>query len=418
MYTVATRIRDFHRDRDPSLVAHKYAVMRGDPFTFLRGTCHLFYADWPATPPLDAAPLAWITGDLHVENVGTYKGDNRLTYFDLNDFDEAILAPGVWDIARLLASILVGAEQWHLGEEDALTLVREVRDIYCAELRAGKARWIERETARGAVRRLLAQVTSRSRPALLDHYTRRVKRRRWLVPDGRKLLPVSVPDRLRAEQVVQGVAAARSQAGQDDADVFFEVHDVAQRVAGVGSLGVTRYAVLVHGHGSPDGNVLLDVKQATPSALAPVVRVTQPEWRNEAERIVHVQTRAVAIAPALLHAVTVEDTSYVVRELQPVADRLQLARWAGRPKKLREAFTLMARLAAWATDRTSGWHTAAPADAWAAFAARDDWQAPLLQRVRDLAAQTLTAYQEFVEAYDDGAFGPPDTASKEANIGG
>jgi hypothetical protein len=51
----------------------------------------------------------------------------------------------------------------------------------------------------------------------------------------------------------------------------------------------------------------------------------------------------------------------------------------------------MARLAAWALDRTSGWHTAAPADAWAAFAVRNAWQAPLLERVRDATTQTLVA---------------------------
>ena len=42
---------------------------------------------------LPHSPVCWICGDLHIENFGSYKGDNRLVYFDLNDFDESILAP-------------------------------------------------------------------------------------------------------------------------------------------------------------------------------------------------------------------------------------------------------------------------------------------------------------------------------------
>lgn len=88
----AARLAAYNRGRDPERLALKYAKMRQSPFIFLRGACHLFY---DAIPPIDAlihAPLAWACGDLHFENFGSYKGDNRLVYFDINDFDEAALA--------------------------------------------------------------------------------------------------------------------------------------------------------------------------------------------------------------------------------------------------------------------------------------------------------------------------------------
>ena len=66
----------------------KLARMRASPFVFLRGTCHRFYERLPNDGPLAKAPLAWICGDAHLENFGTYKGDTRLAYFDINDFDE------------------------------------------------------------------------------------------------------------------------------------------------------------------------------------------------------------------------------------------------------------------------------------------------------------------------------------------
>lgn len=93
MLDVIETIRRFNAGREPERLAMKYAYMRASPFVFLRGTYHLFY-DRLSTAPLAAgAPAAWICGDLHLENFGSYKGDNRLVYFDVNDFDESALAP-------------------------------------------------------------------------------------------------------------------------------------------------------------------------------------------------------------------------------------------------------------------------------------------------------------------------------------
>ena len=37
----------FNAGRDPERVTQKYRLLAADPFTFLRGTCHLFYSDFP-----------------------------------------------------------------------------------------------------------------------------------------------------------------------------------------------------------------------------------------------------------------------------------------------------------------------------------------------------------------------------------
>ncbi len=88
MLDIIQSIHDHNADRDLERVAIKYAHLRKDAFSFLRGTCHLFYERLPRERVFRDAPLAWICGDLHLENFGSYKGDNRLVYFDLNDFDE------------------------------------------------------------------------------------------------------------------------------------------------------------------------------------------------------------------------------------------------------------------------------------------------------------------------------------------
>src|SRR5256885_12838885 len=138
---VAERIYRYNAGRDPQLLQRKYARLATDPFVFLRGTCHLFYADWHGGRRLDTAPRAWICGDLHLENFGSYKGDNRLTYFDLADFDEAVLAPCTWDLARFLTSVLVGAHILQIEARLALALCTVFLQAYTAALVDGKARW-------------------------------------------------------------------------------------------------------------------------------------------------------------------------------------------------------------------------------------------------------------------------------------
>ena len=107
---IAECLKAFNQGREPERLAMKYKAMNKDALAFLRGSCHLFYEDWPKDSPLDATPAAWICGDLHLENFGSYKGDNRLVYFDINDFDESALAPATWDLARFLTSVWVAAD--------------------------------------------------------------------------------------------------------------------------------------------------------------------------------------------------------------------------------------------------------------------------------------------------------------------
>lgn len=96
MIDIVKDIATFNAKREPERLAMKYKLMRTSPFVFLRGTCHLFYERLPLGSMLEGAPAVWVCGDMHLENFGSYKGDNRLVYFDINDFDEACLAPGLF----------------------------------------------------------------------------------------------------------------------------------------------------------------------------------------------------------------------------------------------------------------------------------------------------------------------------------
>jgi uncharacterized protein (DUF2252 family) len=385
-----------NRGAEPALLARKYATMRQTPLSFMRGTCQLFYDTLPRVAELDAAPRTWLSGDLHAENFGAYKGDNRLTYFDVTDFDESALGPPTLDAVRLLASILVAAAEWGLGAGEGDALAARAAVVYATELASGKAAWIERESARGALKRLLAQVAGRSRADLLARFTTRKGRRRHFQLDDRHLFQATDAERAAVEQMLAAAGAAAN-----DPD-YFRLVDVARRVVGVGSVGRPRFITLVEGRGSPDRNALLELKAARPSVVVPRTATRQPRWPDEAARIVGVQRHAVAIAPAFLSAVTGGETGFVLRELQLSDDRLTLRDWERQPKKLAEALVTLAAVAAWMHLRAGAWRESASVDVLAAFAAEHAWRDALLEMARDAAARTRAQYAAYCAAYDRG----------------
>ena len=45
--SIVQRLKLFNQDREPERLALKYKAMNKDAFAFFRGSCHLFYEDWP-----------------------------------------------------------------------------------------------------------------------------------------------------------------------------------------------------------------------------------------------------------------------------------------------------------------------------------------------------------------------------------
>jgi len=389
---VAARIARFDRGRDPKLLKRKYRLMRDSPLAFARGTPALFYADLPRHPLLRSAPPAWSAGDLHLENFGTYKGDNRQVYFDAADFDEAALAPCTWDVLRCATSILVGAKMLRIKRPGRIELCRRFLDAYADALAAGKARWVERETASGMIHELIDSVRKRNRRDFLDERTVRKGRHRKLLIDGTRALAIAKADRKRIRRFMKKFAR------EHEDRRFFKPIDVARRIAGVGSLGVERYVVLVQGRGSPDNNHLIDLKRAGVPAVRSALRLKQPRWASEAERVVAVQTRVQAIAPAFLRAVRIDGRPFVVKELQPTSDKIYLARWGGKPKRLEQLFGTLGEIIAWGQLRSAGRDGSAPPARLIAFGARRDWRRVLLDLADRCSEALLRDWRAFREA--------------------
>ena len=412
----------YNAGREPERLALKYRAMCASPFVFLRGTCHLFYAGLPDAPVLLDAPPVWACGDLHLENFGSYRGDNRLVYFDITDFDEAALAPLSWDLARLLTSVLCAAGELGLARTPARAMCGAVIDSYAQALAEGSPRWIERDVATGPVKTLLDGLRERRRIDFLDSRTERrterpTRKRRRLRIDGKRALAATDAEHARVVQLI-----GRFAKGQDD-PAFFDVIDVARRIAGTGSLGLERYVVLVAGKGnngkreagkrdagkrdtgkrSSDSNHLLDLKLSLPSSLDTPLRErlkwAQPHWPHAAERCVALEQRLQAVPAAMLHPIIARDRSYVLRSLLPSQDRVRLDPKHTDTDELAQALRDMGRLAAWAHLRASGRQGAANADALIAFGLqRKRWAAALLGVADACAAQVKSDWQAWAAA--------------------
>jgi uncharacterized protein (DUF2252 family) len=400
MATVSERIAEFNKGRIPELVNIKFRNMARDPFPFFRGTCHLFYEDFsflkgnfPVSPP------TWASGDLHLENFGTYKADNRLPYFDINDFDEGCLVPALWEIARLLTSILVASELMQISRTDAEMLCSQFISQYSNTLSGAHAGLIQEETSEGIVKDLLEERKKRKRKAFLGARTTSEKGKRKLLIDDNHVSKIPKEKKEELENIIYNWAATENN------PEFYKVLDAGYRIAGTGSMGLERYVLLLEGLGSPDDNYLIDLKIANKSALSPYLEITQPSWKNEAERIIQIQKRMQAFPLALLNTIEIKSRPYVIRELQPTQDKIDLSACKGKMHKLEPFIRTIAQVTAWAQIRSGGRQGSAIADDLINFGENKSWQKPLMNFVKDYASKVKKDYKEFSREYERGTFG-------------
>jgi uncharacterized protein (DUF2252 family) len=398
--SIPERIKQFNSDRLPEYTALKYQQMAENAFRFFRGTCHLYYEDLGGSKTLPAYPVSWVCGDLHLENFGSYKGDNRLVYFDVNDFDEGLLAPVDWEVSRIVTSIFVGFESVGIKKKEAEGMADFFLRIYSTTLAKGKARYLEHETANGIVRLFLEKVRERKQKELIRQRTEdgrgdklqlRMDKVRFFPIDKtlRKDLMIHLGSWIQQDPLLKG---------------RYQVLDACFRVAGTGSLGVKRYVFLLRNNKDPKKHLLVDMKQAQPSSLLPWLNNPQPAWVSEAERIVAIQDRMQNICPALLRTTTFEGQSYVVKELQPTADKIDFLVIRDRYRDIACVIEDMAFLTASAQLRSAGRQGAASPDELIAFGRDEHWQKGVKEYAEAYAGQVKKDYQEYFKAYKGGYF--------------
>ena len=307
--------------RMPTLLERKRARLEVSPFAFLRGTAPLFYRVLRLAPRLARGPddEGWLCGDLHLENFGVYRPDRparaERVAFDLNDVDEAFVGPLHLDVLRILTSTLLAARGWGSTASEALDLAGELLDGYRRIRGPGRS-----PPPPPPVAHLLAQVAARKRRALLDSRTRIAgHHRRFDI--GARYARLSRPARSAIVRAF-GRYGAEEAAREEIPAERFRVIDVAFRIAGTGSLGTFRVAVLVRGHGGRDGAWMFDLKAAgEPAGARFATRRPEPG----PARVVEAVRTLLRRPPVMLGTLRALGHGLVVRRLTPQEDRLDWA---------------------------------------------------------------------------------------------
>lgn len=398
MTRVAEKIKQFNSGRNPELLKLKYKNMRSDALLFYRGSCHLFYADLAAKSFFEQSPPSWSCGDLHLENFGCYKADNRAIYFDINDFDEGVLAPCLFDIARLLTGIMLASDTLKTDSQTALKLCKSFLKVYAQTLHTGSAQLMEEKLAQGSLKEFLAAIRTRKRKAFIHSRTVKKHHKRKLLIDDKHVCKIS---KSKKQQISKAIAEwAKNQPNPE----FYQVLDVGWRIAGTASLGLERYLLLLKGY-KKGNHYLLDMKMANPSCLSPYLTLKQPLWENEAERVVKIQTRMQMFPQALLNTIKFEQQWFVLKELQPSQDKIDLSICKGNIDELNSIINTFASIIAWNQLRSSGRQGSAIADELINFGSLfSEWQDELIRYSVDYAKQVQKDYKDYCKAYDAGYF--------------
>ncbi|MBN2203892.1 MAG: DUF2252 family protein, partial [Thermoleophilia bacterium] len=118
--------------RQQDLLPIRYGRMSVSPFTFLRGSAAVMAADLAASPTTGLRVQA--IGDAHLSNFGIFATPERKVVFDINDFDETLPAPWEWDVKRLVASVVVAAEDNGADRATATAAARRTAAAYRASM--------------------------------------------------------------------------------------------------------------------------------------------------------------------------------------------------------------------------------------------------------------------------------------------
>ncbi len=289
-------------------------------------------------------------------------------------------------------------EKWKITRQDSLALVELFIDTYFKQLEKGYIRTIERDTARGIMKTFLDQVSHRKREDFIEQITMRKKGKLKFRDNNTRISPLSKKEK---ESVINTIHSWAKHKAHPD---FYNVIEVAHRIAGCSSLGMKRYIALVEGNNEA-GNYLLDIKETNKSCLKEFIKTKQPAWKSEAERLIEVQQRILSGPPALLSSIDIEKTNFVLKELQPVADRIDYNMFKGKLKKLKTIIENIASIYAWGNLRSSGRQGSAIADDLIAFAQNTGKLKKELIHCASSYSKTITTYHaSYIKAYDKGYF--------------
>lgn len=407
-------IQGSHQGRVESLIPIRVGRMASSPYGFLRGAAVVQAADSAALPATGIQPV--VCGDSHLGNFGFYRSPEGELVIDLNDFDEAHTGSWEWDLRRLTASIHVAGRENNLSEDKCKDAVVACVDAYRDEIanladrplfeRAFNRIDLDRLTSKDLnpkllkeIKRAAAKAMRRTSDRALPKFAQESEGSLRITPEPplTTKIPQADWDNLAhaLDEYLHTISSqwARVLGG-------YTLVDIAQRVVGVGSVGLRAYIALLQGS-TPTDVIFLQLKQARRSVLAQYVHGSKEWHSHQGQRVVEYQRALQTVSDPLLGWASVGGHQYYVRQFRNMKGAVPLDRLGA--SSLCDYAGIVGLLLAKGHARTHGASMIAgylgksdkPGQAFAAFA-------------RAYADQTEADHAEFLRAIKDGRMPQPE----------
>jgi uncharacterized protein (DUF2252 family) len=294
--------------RLPELVPIRYGRMLVSPFSFYRGAAAIMAEDLATTPR--SGLIVQCCGDAHLSNFGVFASPERRLVFDVNDFDETLPGPWEWDVKRLAASLLIAANDNGFPAKRGEQIVLAATETYRKWMRNFAAMpnldvWYSRLDVEDFVAKYGSQVSPRDVTRAQKQFAKARTRdsmsafaKLTHVVDGRIEIvdesPLIVPLRKLAEGTSEDalfgdlrklIRRYRNTLEVDRRTLLeeFDLHDLARKVVGVGSVGTRAWIALFLGRDQKDP-LFLQLKEAESSVLEAYLGASQ--FTNHGQRVV------------------------------------------------------------------------------------------------------------------------------------
>jgi len=334
------------RGRVPALVALKDQLMAASPFGYFRGAVPVMAYDLSLIA--NTGICNQLCGDAHVRNLGAFAAPDGRLVFDINDFDETIVAPFEWDVKRMATSLVLAGRGAGARNIDC----REAAAVFLESYRTTMATfaWMPvLEVARYQVHRLqnltsveaILQVAERATPMhTLQTLTevegeatiakkksvKKAAKTKVAKPEvaqrAQRVFKTIPPTLTRvkgevAEQVVNSLMKYAESLEPERRHFLAQYRpaDVAFKVVGTGSVGLRDYVVLMEGNGGKDP-LFLQIKEEVSSGYVPYV-AAKARWTNkhQGRRVVEGERAMQVQSDPFLGWTTMEGRDYLVRQL-------------------------------------------------------------------------------------------------------
>ncbi|MDQ0208497.1 DUF2252 family protein [Alkalicoccobacillus murimartini] len=402
----------------------KFSLLQASPFSFYRGTAHLFFEDaandglivpneWSAPPSLHT----WITGDLHNENIGFYGNGKNEAIFDFNDFDEVAVAPYYYDLLRfgtslyLLNDVAPALQFDHENMREALvsysTYYKEaLEEVNSQQIQVDDFRFTSDQLS-GYVGETAADIASIDRFSELGRWTKIVDGERLLDPSNARLAELDETQKEEIKSHWQTYVSGINESILSDVGAeYFEVKDIARRTdAGLGSLGTERYYVLIEGATSgQQDDIILDVKTQLPSAVDRAGMGQTPSYATHADRTMAGMSALHNYPDIHWGSLQIDNQSFLVKERSAYKDEFDQSSFSNR-EDFDSFLFYSAKASAYAHVRAANslGHSEFAQQAYTLMD-RDTFDQEFADLSLHYYGQTLKDHEIYAQLYSNGAF--------------